>query len=171
MQKHIELAEFENKSDLKICVQIQKIADKTKFSAKISGDLSCVDFPKISDTSARKNELWTIGCFEIFVGGKDNAYTEYNLGFDQNWELFSFSDYRVGQSRSQVEISPKIVCETENGVFTQTVEFCEDIINGNLFSITAVIKLSNGSFLYFANKHCGQKPDFHLKSARILKLF
>jgi len=168
---NIELTEFENKSDLKVGVQIRNIAGKTNFSAKISGDLSDVDFPKISDNSARKNELWTIGCFEIFVSAKDNAYTEYNLGFDQNWEVFAFSDYRAGQNRPQIEIPPKITCGFENGTFTQTAEFCEDIIKGNLFSITAVIKLSDGSFLYFANKHCGQKPDFHINGARILKLF
>jgi len=170
MQKHIELAEFENKSDLKVGVQIQNIADKTKFSAKILGDLSSIDFPKISSISERKNELWTIGCFEIFVSGKGNAYTEYNLGFDQNWEVFSFSNYRAEQSHPQIKIPPKITCKTENRVFTQVVEFDENIINGNLFSITAVVKLSNGGFLYFANRHCGQQADFHIESARILKL-
>lgn len=171
MQKHIELTEFENESDLKIGVQIQNAAGKTKLSAKIFGDVSRVDFPKISNSAARKNELWNIGCFEIFVGGKDNAYTEYNLGFDQNWEVFSFSDYRSGQIRPQIENPPKIICEIEDGIFTQVAEFYEDIIGGNLFSITAVVKLSDGNFLYFADKHCGQKPDFHLKTARTLKLF
>ncbi|MDR0304215.1 MAG: hypothetical protein LBH98_05525 [Chitinispirillales bacterium] len=167
---YIELTEFENKSYLKIDAEIKNTANKTVFSAKISGDISGIDFPEISRFTKRKNELWTIGCFEIFVNKKNNSYTEYNLGFDQNFEIFNFSDYRSNQSLSEIGAPPKIICETKNDSFAQFVEFPENIISENLFSITAVIKLSDGNFLYFANKHCGQEADFHLKNARILKL-
>ena len=166
--KSIELLEFENKSYLKVTAEIQNVAGKTLFSASISGDFSDIDFPEISQVPSRKNELWTIGCFEIFVSKTGDSYAEYNLGFDQNWECFNFSDYRENQSRPQVSAIPKIKCKIIDNLFTQTVEFQEDIILQNSFSITAIIKLKNGNFLYFANKHCGEKPDFHLKAARVL---
>ncbi|MCL1947456.1 MAG: hypothetical protein FWF51_09975 [Chitinivibrionia bacterium] len=167
--KNIELTEFENKSRLKASAKIENIANKTLFSASISGNLSEIDFPEISINSSRKNELWTIGCFEIFVSKTGNSYAEYNFGFDKNWECFNFSDYRENQSRPQVNIPPKITCKITENLFTQTVEFEKDIILQNSFSITAVIKLKGGVFLYFANKHCGKKPDFHLKAARVLQ--
>jgi hypothetical protein len=167
----LELKEFENKSDLKVDVEIRNITGKTELSAKICGDISDIDFPKISDVGMRKNGLWLIGCFEIFVSRGDDAYTEYNLGFDKNWEIFNFSHYRSGQKRPQIKAAPNIICKLENDSFTQVVDFYEDIIAGNFFSITAVVKLFDGGYLYFANKHCGQKPDFHIKDARILKLF
>ena len=165
--KNIELVEFENKSNLKVTVEIQSTVGKTLFSASISGDLSDIDFPEISQIPTRKNELWTTGCFEIFVSKTGNSYAEYNLGFDGNWECFNFSDYRANQSRPQVGAPPKITCTITGDLFTQIVEFQEDIISQNSFSITAVIKLKSGDFLYFANKHCGEKPDFHLEAARI----
>lgn len=162
----IELTEFFGNSKLKITVKIQ---NKTKFFTQITGDLSIMNFPEISSIPTRKNELWTIGCFEFFISKKDNSYTEYNFGFCTNWECFEFDDYKQNQTRPQI-IPPKITCKTEEDKFIQIIEFQEDIISENLFSITAAIKLKNGNFLYFANKHCGQKPDFHLKSARNLKL-
>jgi len=171
----IELTEFYGKSTLKITAEMENASvftsfqNKYKFIAQISGDLSLIDFPEITPIPARKNELWTIGCFEIFVSKKDNSYTEHNFGFCTNWECFDFDDYRKNQSRPQL-FEPKITCKTETNKFTQIVEFHEKTISQNQFSITAVVKLKNGDFLYFANKHCGQTPDFHLKSARNLKL-
>lgn len=167
--KTIELTEFFGKSALKLNVQIQ---NKKKFLLQISGSSDEIDFPQISTISSRKNELWTSGCFEIFVSNNynDNSYTEYNFGFCTNWECFEFSDYRQNQVRPQINFSPKIICETENGNFIQIVKLQKDIISGNNFSLTCAIKLKDGSFLYFANKHCAKNPDFHQKSARCLKL-
>ncbi|MCL2844877.1 MAG: hypothetical protein FWE23_05440 [Chitinivibrionia bacterium] len=162
--KQIKLTDFENKSTLNVAVEI----DKTKLITKISGDISQIDFPKISPTPTRKNELWTIGCFEIFVSQNGKSYNEYNFGFDENWECFNFSDYRENQSRPQVAVPPKISCEITENLFVQKVEFGENIIGENLFSITAAIKLKSGEFLYFANKHCGEKADFHIAEARAL---
>jgi len=167
MIKKIELTEFSGESALKITAEIQ---NKTRLLAEISGDLSIIDFPEISPIPARKNGLWTIGCFEMFISKNGNSYTEYNFGFDENWECFEFSDYRTAKPQALEIVEPKITCKTENDKFTQIVEFQKDIISKNFFSITAAIKLKNGDFLYFANKHCGQNPDFHLKSARSLKL-
>ena len=165
--KKIELKDFGNKSDLKVVVEI----DKTVFIASISGNISNIDFPPIEKEPKRKNELWTIGCFEIFVSLAGNSYNEYNFGFDECWECFNFTDYRRDKTRQQFGAPPKITCSIAESSFTQHVEFNEDIICCNAFSITAVIKLKNGEFLYFAEKHCGDKPDFHLAELRTAILF
>jgi len=162
--KTVKLNDFFNESQLNLSIEI----DAFGFTAKISGDISQINFPPISSESARKNELWTIGCFEIFVSGENNSYTEYNFGFDGNWECFNFSDYRENQSRPKVDNPPEVVCEISHNLFTQKVSFKKDIISKNSFSLSAVIKLKNKEFLYFANKHCAKTADFHIKEARSL---
>jgi hypothetical protein len=166
----VELADFYGQSNLEINVQVRNISKRTMLSASITGNLSDIDFPQASQPSSRKNELWTVGCFEIFVSQEGNAYTEYNLGFDQNWEMFEFQNYRTGKICSKVKNPPKITCKIRGDMFTQDVEFSKDIIGDRRFSLATAVKLSNGNFLYFADKHCGQKPDFHLESARTLRL-
>ena len=106
----------------------------------------------------------------MFVSGEDGSYTEYNLGFCQNYEVLEFSGYRESRPRPEIVNPPKITAQIENGEFLLTAEFCEDIISNKLFSLTAVVKLNDGTFLHFANKHCGPKHDFHLERARELKL-
>lgn len=164
--KIVNLTDFGNKSPLKVAVEI----DKTGLVAKISGDISEIDFPTISNVPTRQNELWTIGCFEIFISQDGDSYNEYNFGFNQNWECFNFLSYRKNQSRPHVAAPPKITCEITQNLFTQKVEFAENIISENLFSVTAAIKLKNGDFLYFANKHCGENADFHIAEARVVNI-
>ncbi|MDR2970796.1 MAG: hypothetical protein LBU83_02530 [Bacteroidales bacterium] len=167
----VELFEFGNESRLKVAAQVQNIENKIILRATISGDLSNIDFPIVSQTPRRMHGLWEIGVFEIFVSGKGSAYTEYNFGFNRHYEIFSFLDYRQHQTPPpSIDNPPKITVETKDGAFTLHVELSEDIVSDNLFSIAAAIKLKNGSVLYFANAHCGDKADFHLERARTLRM-
>jgi hypothetical protein len=166
----IELFDFNNESHLKVNAKVQNIENKTVLLANISGNLSDIDFPKISHPPKREYGLWTTGCLEIFVSGKGASYTEYNFGFNQNYEMFTLTDYREYQDPPKITITPKITIDIKDGLFTQRVELPKNIISDNPFSITAAIKLKNGSALYFANKHCGEKADFHLEGARVLRM-
>jgi hypothetical protein len=166
----VDLLEFYKKAELKLTVKVQVVENRTLFTANISGDLETINFPEISQNPVREHGLWEIGCFELFVNGEGNSYTEYNFGFSRNYEIIDFTNYRLGQARPEINNPPKIVCEFRGDEFVQVVEFSENIISDNLFSLTAVVKLKDGAFLYFANRHCGKEANFHLESARELRL-
>ena len=120
----------------------------------------------------RKKDLWKETCFECFfgVGGTKN-YFEFNGSSSGDWALYSFDDYRQGMKDVPVSANPvmekfekspsKIICVWRIPYFTKNI-----IQNA---SFTAVIKTSATSdeVSYWALKHTGEKPDFHLRNSFI----
>ena len=170
---NVKLVEFDDKTDLQVAVKVKRINNKIILEGSITGKretLENIDFPEIWAESGRQHYLWNLGAFEMFVSGRDGAYTEYNFGFNRNYEQINLTGYREGQTLPEIKNPPIITAEFREGVFVQVVEFSEDVIGDNPFSLTATIKLRDGTELFFSNSHCGEAPNFHLECARVLRL-
>lgn len=124
---------------------------------------------------SRKNELWKETCFECFFGvGGTKQYFEFNGSTSGEWALYVFDDYRKGMKDASVSVNPvmeklektadRISCAWRIPYFTKSIL--------QSAGITAVIKTPNTQNVneeisYWALKHAGEKPDFHLRESFI----
>lgn len=117
----------------------------------------------------RKDELWKMTCFEMFlnpVGQKQ--YYEFNFSLEGAWNCYHFAGYRFPQppqANNEFEIE-KILWKSK--------QLEVSIHNKTAFQkfnigLTAVIKNKKNQTTYFALKHEGGKPDFHLASGFALQ--
>ena len=63
----------------------------------LTGEISQIEIPALSDAPERKNGLWEQTCFELFLAPKGSRiYWECNLSPAGDWNVYHFSDYRQG---------------------------------------------------------------------------
>ena len=129
-----------------------------------------------SASPARKNELWKETCFECFFSmGSSKKYFEFNGSPSGDWALYSFDDYRNGMKDVVVSESPVMEKFEKTADKIQCVwripYFSDGIVQSA--SIAAVIKgsVTTDPVSYWALKHAGEKPDFHLRESFIHRFF
>jgi len=114
-------------------------------------------------TWARADDLWKTTCFEAFFGAPgDPAYYEFNLSpGSERWNLYSFDDYRAPlPPRASDDFNLQDITMSKNAMKCKLIGKIQTFE----FSLTAVIRTAAGVG-YFAVKHAGQKPDFHLRES------
>jgi hypothetical protein len=142
-----------------------------EFSLTDPQSLVMMQTPATSPT--RCDNLWQETCFEFFLSPQGSqAYWEFNLSPSGNWNIYHLDSYRQGLRAEngftdlpfsakhsahqfllniQIDLSPL-------APFKQAIDM----------GITTVIKTKRGEMTYWALKHCGTKPDFHLRESFIL---
>jgi hypothetical protein len=118
---------------------------------------------------SRHDELWKHTCFEIFFGPqKQESYYEFNLAPSGDWALYAFSSYRKDMQPSEVTIAPQL--QPSSGPFAWTARLIHPglAVQPLVMSATAVLEYEGGSVEYWALKHAGSKPDFHLRESFVL---
>lgn len=117
----------------------------------------------------RKDELWKMTCFEMFlnpIGQKQ--YYEFNLSLEGAWNCYHFAGYRFPQP-------PQASNDFEvERILWKSNQLEVSIRNKSAFQkfnigLTAVIKNKKNQTTYFSLKHEGGKPDFHLASGFTLQ--
>jgi hypothetical protein len=125
--------------------------------------------------SQRTDDLWQHTCAELFVAGCDGeAYREFNFAPSGEWAAYDFLAYRQRDQRLPEIPAPQISHSIAHGQVTMNVLLavaCLPALTRPLGgSVTAVIEHSGGSLSYWALKHAGAQPDFHLRDSFILSL-
>lgn len=127
-------------------------------------DLAHDDFQFLENQMQRKDELWKMTCFEMFlnpVGHK--RYFEFNFNLEGAWNAYQFAGYRFPQP-------PQASSDFKIESMTWKMKQLEIVIKNETgfekfnVGLTAVIKNKKNQTTYFALKHEGGKPDFHLAS-------
>lgn len=136
---------------------------------EVLGSLDLISWPAASEGHAplRKTGLWENTCFEAFIKPRNgDEYWEINFSPTGDWNVFHFSDYRQ-EMREEAKIqTPVLRTEKLDSLFrcSTTLRLKDQIWPDHLdVGLTAVLRLSNGSESFWALKHAGSKPDFHLK--------
>ncbi len=154
---------------------------------RVSGDLQRITLPRRnSPRPCRMGGLWETTCFELFLKNKHfHDYIEFNFAPSGNWNSFYFTDYRAGMSEfggiEKIDIifsKSQETYELEAIVHQKEKRRFElgDYDLGNIKAgLSAVIEIapppktpatdasSEGRQLsYWALKHFGKKPDFHV---------
>jgi|GEM_PF-1557110 len=124
----------------------------------------------------RADELWKETCFEAFLGFKDSpAYLEFNFSPNLKWNAYYFTSYREGMEHLSL-ISPPEVSSHFNASdeyeFSASIrlDHTQMISKISDMALTAVIKTLT-STQYYACKHMGDRPDFHLRESFTYDLF
>lgn len=117
----------------------------------------------------RKDELWKMTCFEMFLNPKgQKQYYEFNFSLAGTWNCYRFAGYRFPQP-------PEVSTDFEIEKMVWKSKQLEITVKNNSqfqkfnVGLTAVIKNKKNQTTYFALKHDGGKPDFHVSSAFTLQ--
>jgi len=117
----------------------------------------------------RKDELWKMTCFEMFLNPTgQKQYYEFNFSIEGAWNCYHFAGYRFPQPPQPTEDF-----EIEK-ILWKSNQLEISIRNKSPFQkfdigLTAVIKNKKNQTTYFSLKHEGGKPDFHLASGFTLQ--
>lgn len=156
----IELTPFANTpSPFVVTVDVRNRLDMAFVEFSIRGNAELL--APVEDMEGRQEELWQNTCVELFTKERGKkSYREYNFSLSGAWNCYDFSDYRKDQSLPSIEepdVMPRLAKQCQR--LSIVIPWSE--IDGKECNIAAVVKLSDGSYLYFAPTHTADKPDFH----------
>jgi len=163
--------------DLEIECSIERRANMLAVSFELAGDLASLDIPRSVPTPSRQDRLWEDTCFEFFIAPKNSPqYWEFNLAPSGHWNVYHLDSYCKGlRAEPAVTTLPFAVrrqpdllsldLEVELDKFVQAGEPIQ-------MAVSAVVKqhAARDTVTYWALKHCGAQPDFHLRDSFILDL-
>jgi len=107
--------------------------------------------------------LWKNNCLELFLNTKSGKYYEFNWNFSDQFQIMSFSGYRIPLNSSEIEFKmiSKTVSYQKKDLF---IEISFEQITENLeissYQISAVL-LNHEEQQYWALRHDSEKADFH----------
>jgi hypothetical protein len=133
---------------------------------RVRGSLDVLHVPGPQD-SFPGERLWEHTCFEAFVGGAGERYSEFNVSPNGQWARFEFEAYRrrIGTRTGQGE--PVAVKVRRRGLelLVEASLAAELLPTGATLPVqvglSAVLQGVDGSLTYFALAHAGPQPDFH----------
>jgi hypothetical protein len=161
--------------DLKIIGSIIRHSGMLEVRYILTGPLSEIVIPKLSDRPLRKNRLWEETCLEFFLGPVNSEhYWEFNLSPSGDWNVYHFRAYRNGMREESAFSSLPVTVSSRRDSFRLSTKINLDKIvpSDQRFDvgISAVIKPTQGGVTYLALAHTGKDPDFHRRSSFILEL-
>jgi hypothetical protein len=125
-----------------------------------------VDFN--SGSPERKSELWRSTCFEFFISRPDSSsYFEVNLSPWGAWDAYHFFDYRTPQPPERTSLIQLQDLRWAQGKKLSAVLALDSDLDVGLWdcSLACVLELRDTQKKYFASKHTGVQPDFHLRNS------
>jgi len=140
-------------------------------------NIKWLDFTQTSlkNDQQRQDNLWKQTCFELFVSSYGTSkYREFNFSPSGKWNSYDFTGYRQNPKNAEME-SPHIKSITtlpDTHLLSVTLPFANLMQDFNShsnqeiqFGVTAVVQYTDQSYDYYAHRHCGQEPDFHLRDS------
>jgi hypothetical protein len=134
-----------------------------------------VEFSELPEVRGERTvELWKEICFEAFLPIQDSeSYFEFNGALNGDWDLYEFDSYRSGMRRVPCDsrAEPKLLYrELGDSLFRIGFKIPRALFPGSVvfapIGLTMVLKTKTG-ISYWALKHDGTKPDFHLRASFI----
>ena len=143
---------------------------------RLSGDIARLRLPQ-SPSPGRSDSLWQHTCFEVFIGGADEAsYREFNFSPCGQWAAYAFTGYR----QRDEAFSPSAVPTITTRLFAGRVEMDVTLPPQALppatrlqLALAAVVEaddIADGRHSYWALRHPAARPDFHQRDAFTLEL-
>ena len=174
--------------DIRLVFEVTRWVNRLEFAFALSGrDAGSIVVPSALDSSRRRrrDELWKSTCLEIFVGpAEGESYVELNLAPSGDWNVYSFDSYRSGmrtvnEVEAPLQAVEKIQSETRRWRASLRAPSASEgqgpvgeLLRARrlVLGATAVLEYNSGEREYWALKHAGEKPDFHLRASFQLPL-
>jgi hypothetical protein len=160
---------------LEISGIVDRQFNKLTIQYQILGQLAELAIPAVTDSPARKDELWQQTCLEFFLGIENSSqYWEFNLSPSGNWNIYHFEDYRQGmQTETAFTSLPFVVHNRPNYLLLDLELNLDKIVEIEQkieIAIASVIQSKAGETTYWALTHCGTQADFHLRDSFAIEL-
>lgn len=159
--------------NIQLSAVLSRDGDRLRITYKVMGDVQKVRIADARKIPGRKEGLWKTTCFELFVSPKGSSkYWEFNFSPSGDWNSYAFDGYRAGMRPESRISSAQIRREaTTDGLFIYVDVDLSQIpeLAGELESSIAAV-IDTGQISYWAVKHAGDKPDFHLRESFVGKL-
>lgn len=133
-------------------------------SFALAGDTPLMRPPALPE---RTDGLWQSTCFEMFVTGAGESYTEFNFSPSTQWAAYAFTGYRTGMA--DIPLSVPRIEPIESGIRV-TFDYAPEQQCLPRIGVSAVIEELDGTKSYWALAHPPGKPDFHHKDCFALQL-
>ena len=158
------------KCDLCLRAEVKHEEGQLNIRFTVSGEIDQILFPSQSPNPSRRDELWKKTCFEVFFGPRGRVnYWELNFSPSGDWNCYSFDDYRAGmKAENRILVQPIRFSEKTDRIEMETSVDISDLIeSGSALeqSSNAVIESDRGELSYWAIRHAGTQPDFHLRES------
>jgi hypothetical protein len=133
-----------------------------------------LNLPTLLTLAGSADGLWQHTCFEAFVANGESGYREFNFAPSGEWAAYAFTDYRLRDSTWQAAQSPRITTQRDAESFELSATLPAALFPTDtatlLLGLTAVIETTDGMLSYWALKHPGERPDFHLREGFCLRI-
>jgi hypothetical protein len=161
-------------TELEVIGTVARRANVLTLAYSLLGDLSDVEIPSAAEPK-RQGKLWESTCFEFFLGTKnDKRYWEFNLSPAGHWNVYRFDNYRSGLKEETAFPTLPFDVQTEPDALSISLKLnLGAIVPANQaleVAIATVVKNQQGELSYWALKHLGKEPDFHLRESFTLRL-
>jgi hypothetical protein len=175
----LELLPFDSseKNGWKVEVLIEK-GTRLDIQYILSGPLSRLKIPSRQEKVGRVEGLYQNTCFEAFIAGESEKYLEWNFAPSGDWCLFAFDGYRKPTlEKLPLEMPHFTISKYQSDSGKLTMGFSLDLAPFESFlgrpvavGLSAVLEWRGGNKMYWALKHMGEKPDFHLRDSFTAKI-
>ena len=162
--------------DINITGEIERREDQLSVRYHVKGNIASIKIPESSKMPMRKDDLWKMTCFEIFIALEEQTqYWEFNMSPSSNWNVYHMDAYR------QVNMREEPLFKALPFTFHKTDDELKLDISINMSSIlpldqkinigvTAIIQTFDGSESYWALTHPGTQADFHIRDGFTIQL-
>jgi hypothetical protein len=188
LKRLVQLTLFEDRRKevefSRLTAEILAKADSLRIRFKLK-DFEKIKLPVRVHHPRRADQLWEKTCFEAFIGIPGSPiYWEVNVAPTGDWNIYRFDDYRSGQRRveeiDQLEIKLGVSMNRQDPDHYYSIEFLlslEELFLERFsefkekssldLALSAVLENQDSSKSYWAIRHCGERPDFHLRESFI----
>lgn len=140
---------------------------------ELAGALQRVVVPS-RRASRMTDGLWAHTCCEAFIGLPGSlTYREFNFSPSGEWAIYDFDAYREPGAPVIVPHAPLIAAtlDADRLVLEATLDATALPQGSPLqLGLTTVVEALDGTLSYWALRHPGVRPDFHLRDAFTLTL-
>lgn len=144
----------------------------------LCGDLATLALPAPAAVPEGRDRLWEHTCFEAFAGGSTgDAYLELNLSPSGDFALWSFTAYRRDMRPVALASAPCLAVEREASRLEIRAGLARAVLEEKLgappyrIALTAVVEDAHDRRSFWAIRHGGARPDFHLAADRALVVY
>lgn len=159
--------------EIKITGEIERVEDQLSVRYFVNGDVDSIKLPDITEVPMRKDDLWKMTCFEIFIAPEGQTqYWEFNMSPSGNWNVYRMDAYRQVNMREEVLFTSlpftfhkaNHELRLDISIDLSCILLAEQKIN---IGVTAIIQTFDGRESYWALTHPGTQADFHLRDGFI----
>jgi hypothetical protein len=162
---------------LSLSVEVRAQAEALRIRYTLRGDTAALCIPAPA-APVPTDGLWQHTCFEAFVATHGAAaYREFNFSPSSQWAAYRFSAERerdaAAEAQDRVLLTPPLIHLTPRSL-TLTARVPAGALPRSpavlSLGLCAVVEERDGHLSYWALQHSKERPDFHHRDGRALRL-